>query len=162
MKRLLALLLALTVCVGTVSGCGGQETLTTHAHEDLTITLPAEAMDLSADPRFADYDFLFACGLVTISGIREERALLRQQGVDPTLQEYTDLLIRAHGLDCQMLLSDGITYFNYEAGDPQLFTYVVTVWETEEAYWTVQAYCRSEDYAAVRDAMWQYLRSITV
>lgn len=149
----------MTICFAWISGCGAKETAATHSFQELSITLPVEALDLGTD---ADCDFRFACGVVTVSGIREDRESLRQAGIDPDLYQYTDLLIRAHGLDCQRLQTDGITYFNYEAGAPQAFTYVVTVWETENSFWTVQAYCRSEDYAAVKDAMWQYLRSVTV
>ena len=159
MKRLLALLLVLTICIATVSGCSAKEKFASHTYGDLTISLPVNAVDLSA--QYSDFDFLFGCGLVTVGGIREDRALLQAHGID-TVQQFTELLIHAHQLECQPLKTDGITYFNYEAGQPQQFTYVVTVWETADAFWSVQAYCRAEDYATVRDIMWQYLRSTTV
>ena len=54
---------------------------------------------------------------------------------------------------------DGICYFSYASG---AFTYVVTLWETEDAFWTVQAYCPTADYDSVKDDIWEILSSITV
>ena len=54
---------------------------------------------------------------------------------------------------------EGIRTFSYESGE---FTYVVTLWETEEAFWTVQAYCPTADYGDVKGDIWEILSSVTV
>ena len=152
MKRLIALLMAL-MCLCSLSACSAKEA--TFTIQDLSLSVPASFIPLHGDPAFADYDFLFSDGKVTVAGIREDKALLPEL----TLETFGQLVIHAHELDCQLLESDGITFFNYEAGDPA-FTYTVSVWETENAFWSVQTYCKSEDYAAVREDMWQLLRSV--
>lgn len=152
-KHLIFPILFLLICL---TGCSGKPAATEHRFEELRLSLPAAYVNLTGEKAFTEYDFLFSDGTVTLAGIREEKALL--PGFH--LQSYGQLVIRAHRLDCQLLQSDGITYFNYEAGVPA-FTYVVGLWETEDAFWSVQAYCKSEDYAASREAMWQLLQSVT-
>lgn len=152
MKRLIVLLMAL-MCLCSLSACGAKEATLTFA--DLSVSVPASFVALHEEPAFADYDFIFSDGRMTLAGIREEKTLLPEL----TLETFGQLVIHTHDLDCQLLQSDGITYFNYEAGSPA-FTYTVGIWETKDAFWTVQTYCKSDDYAAVREEMWQLLRSV--
>jgi cobyrinic acid a,c-diamide synthase len=49
--------------------------------------------------------------------------------------------------------------FTYEANG---YTYLVTLLETESAYWTVQAYCPTTDFEAAKDQMWEILTSIKI
>ena len=162
MKKCLALMLVAVLIAGCFPGCAAVNTASpvSYTFQELTIRLPMAFVPLN--DAFAEYDFIFGDGKVTLAGIREDRSQLQALGLASSLEEYSAQLIRAHGLDCQMLQENGITYFNYEAGEEPPFIYIVSVWETPEAFWVVQAYCLSEDYAAVKDAMWQYLSSVTL
>ena len=146
------LVLALLVCA--LSGCGTGPAERVYTCHELTVTLPQTFVDLQET--LPQYDMVFSDGRITLAGIREEKALLPSL----TLEAFGQLVIQAHELDCQLLQSDGLTYFYYEAGEPA-FTYTVGIWETDTAFWSVQTYCRAEDYAAVREDMWQLLKSVT-
>lgn len=157
MRKHFVLLLALVLCIGLVSGCSAKETTAAYVHQDLTLHLPPAYLDLS-DQDYADqYDFFYGLDSVIISGLRDEKSLFDGFNVD--LQVYADLVLTVNELDCELTQADGIRYFTYEAGS---YTYVVTLWETGDAFWTVQAYCPTEDYSRVSDQMWEILRSVTV
>ena len=153
MKTGLILALALALALCTLTGCGAEPVQLTYTSGELTLQLDRSFVDLGQNEA---YDLLCGNGTVTLAAIREDKSRLPAL----TLQEFGHLVIQAHGLDCQLLQLDGITCFNYEAGDPA-FTYTVGVWETENAFWSVQTYCPSEAYAAVRESMWQILQSVT-
>ena len=157
MKRYFVLLLALVLCITLVSGCSAKETTAPHVHQDLTIRLPLAFLDLSDRDYAAQYDFLYGLDSVIVSGLRDEKSLF--DGSDLDLQTYGKLVLAVNELDCALTETDGICYFAYEAGD---YTYVVTLWETGEAFWTVQAYCPTQEYSQVSGQMWEILRSVSV
>ena len=159
MKKHFVLLLALVLCIGLLSGCGAKETSAPHAFEDLTIRLPLEFLDLSDASYAAGYDFVYGMEQVTVSGLRDEKVLFESHSMDLTLELYGQLVMELNGLNRELTQKDGIWHFTYEAGG---YTYVVSLWETKDAFWTVQAYCPTESYGKACDQMWQILKSITV
>ena len=62
-------------------------------------------------------------------------------------------------VNAQLQEKDDVRFFSYKAGE---YTYVVSLWETEEAFWTVQAYCPTADYSKVKNDIWDILSSVTV
>ena len=157
MRKHFVLLLALVLCITLLSGCSAKETTAPHSHQDLTLRLPLAFLDLSTREYAAQYDFLYGLDPIIVSGLRDEKSLF--DGSDLDLQTYGKLVLAVNGLDCALTETDGIRYFTYETGG---YTYVVTLWETTEAFWTVQAYCPTENYSRVSDQMWEILCSITV
>ena len=155
MRKGLCFALVWVVLVCALTGCSSGPAQVRYECFELSISLPQTFVDLSGED-FSQYDVLFSDGTVTLAGIREDKSLLPK---DLSLEDFGQLVIHAHELDCQLQQNDGLTYFNYEAGAPA-FTYTVGVWETEDAFWSVQTYCKSEDYAAVRKDMWQLLQSV--
>ena len=156
MKKTLALLLFLALLV-SFSGCG--QSSATYTFEDLSITLPAEYIDLSGAEFAGDLTFLYGLEPITVSGLRESKSTFTANGLDVDLEYYGQLLISANKVNAKLDQKDGILFFTYASGG---FSYVVTLWETEEAFWMVQAYCPTENYNKVKNDIWQILNSITV
>ena len=98
-----------------------------------------------------------------MNGLREEKAIFASYGLDLDLAGYAKLVVLANNLTMQPEVKDGIHTFTYEAvSDGISYTYMVTLWETAEAFWTVQAYCPTADYSNSSAQMWEILRSVTV
>ena len=58
---------------------------------------------------------------------------------------------------------DGLYTFEYEASNAgQTFTYLGAVFEGEEAFWIVQAYCLSDEYEQHQADMMKWLKSVKV
>ena len=156
MKRFLALILILSLCL---AGCGSKTETKAHTFEDLTIQIPTDYIALVGADFASELDFVFGLDPIAVNGLREEKATFAAYGLDLTLEDYAKFIIMANSVAATPEQKDGILTFTYESGG---FTYVVTVWETAEAFWTVQAYCPAEDYGKVKSDMWDILSSVTV
>ena len=152
MKKPFALLLALVLCIGLISGCGAKKL--SHSHDGLTLRLPEEYLDLSDQAYAQDWDFMYGLAPITISGLQDAKALFNTD-----LPGYGQLILKSNDLACPLTEKDGIPTFTYQSGS---YTYVVTLWETKDAYWTVQAYCPTADYENVSASMWEILADIKV
>ena len=159
MKKCGILLLVLALLCASAAGCGAKEATTLHSFQDLSICIPSDYINLSDESFAQSLDFVFGKDPIAINGIREEKTTFTAYGLDIDLQQYGDLLIKSNNVRSALDEKDGIRYFSYESGD---FTYIVTLWETEEAFWTVQAYCSTKDYRTVKSDIWNILKSVTV
>ena len=156
MRKFLALLLILTLCL---TGCSSKTETTAHSYEDLTIQIPVDYIELTGEEFAEGLDFVFGCDPIAVNGLREEKATFEAYGLELDLQSYGNLLCKANNVQGKLQQTEGIWNFSYEAGE---FTYVVTLWETDDAFWTVQAYCPTENYSTAKDDMWEILSSVTV
>ena len=156
MRKLFALLLVLSLCL---TGCGSKVETAAHSYEDLTIHLPTNYIELTGEDFAEGLDFIFGCDPIAVNGLREEKATFQAYGLEVDLERYGKLLIAANNVSSQLIQTDGIWNFSYASGD---MTYVVTLWETEDAYWTVQGYCPTESYHKVKKDIWNILSSVTV
>ena len=156
MKTLIPLLLVLSLCL---AGCGHESAAPSYAFQDLSIQIPEDYIDLSQEEVATGLDFLFGKDPIAVNGLREEKATFEAYGLQLDLQTYGNLLLKSNNVGSALEEKDGIRTFSYESGE---FTYVVTLWETEEAFWTVQAYCPTADYSDVKDDIWEILSSVTV
>ena len=163
MKRTLCVFLAVCLCL-VLCACGKEDTTTTaHTYEDLTIRLPADFIDLSDEAYAAGLAFLHGLDPLAVNGLREEKALFASYGLELDLERYAKLVVLSNNLTVQPEKKDGILTFSYEAvTDGVSYTYVVTLRETADAFWTVQAYCPTADYSDVKDEIWDILSSVTV
>ena len=152
MKKPFALLLALVLCIGLISGCGAKKL--SHSHDGLILRLPEDYLDLSDETYAQEWDFMYGLAPITLSGLQDEKSLF-----DTDLQGYGQLILKSNDLSSTLTEKDGIPTFTYESGS---YTYVVTLWETKDAYWTVQAYCPTADFQEVKDSMWDILADIKV
>jgi len=156
MKKTLALILVLSLFL---SGCAHEAADPSYAFDDLSIQIPEDYINLSDEEFAADLAFVFGKDPIALNGLREEKATFEAYGLDLDLQSYGKFVILANNVSATLEQKDGIYTFSYTASD---FTYVVTVWETETAFWTVQAYCPRESYSKAKDEMWRILSSVKV
>jgi hypothetical protein len=156
MRKLILLLLVFALCF---TACGAKETTAPHTYDDLTIRIPTEYVELTGEDFAAGLDFIFGLDPIAINGLREEKATFEAYGLSLDLESYGSFVILANNVSATLEQKDGIHTFSYESGG---FTYVTTIWETEDAFWTVQAYCPTENYAKAKKDMWNILSSVTV
>ena len=159
MKKGITFLLVLVLLSTFLTGCGTGKTSSTYTHEDLTITLPADYIDLSDRDFAAELSFVYGLDPITVNGLREPKSTFAAYGLEMDLVRYGQLLISCNNVQAKPEQKDGILFFTYTANG---FSYVVTLWESEEAFWMVQAYCPTADYNKVKDDMWKILSSVTV
>ena len=156
MKKFLLLVLVLSLCL---AGCGAKVTTAPHSFEDLTIRIPVDYINLSDEEFAQGLDFVFGLDPVAINGLREEKATFQAYGLELDLQRYGELLMLSNQVSTELTEKDGILHFSYASGE---FTYVVTLHENDTAFWTVQAYCPTEEYDKVKNDIWEILSSVTV
>ena len=156
MRKLIPLLLVLSLFL---SGCAHEAANPSYAFDDLSIQFPEAYINLSEEEFAADFDFVFGLDPIAVSGLREEKSAFEAYGLDLDLENYGSFIILANNVSATLEQKDGIYTFSYTSGD---FTYLVTIWETKDAFWTVQAYCPTEDYSKAKSDMWSILSSVTV
>ena len=156
MKKLVSLFLILFLLL---AGCAQNAPTITHTFDDLSIEIPENFINLSDDDFAADLDFVFGLDPIAVNGLREEKAIFEAYGLEVDLQRYAQLIISSNNIRTELEEQDGILTFSYTSGG---FTYVVTLWETDAAFWTVQAYCPTENYSKVKNDIWEILSSVTV
>ena len=159
MKRVGIFLLALALLCASLAGCVGEKATATYTVEDLTITLPADFIDLSDEAFAAELSFVYGLDPIAVNGLREAKSTFAAYGLDMDLERYGQLLISSNNVQAKLEQKDNIPYFTYASDE---FTYVVTLWETEESFWMVQAYCPTEEYNSVKADIWDILGSVTV
>ena len=156
MRRAFSLALSLLLLVGSLAGCSAQH----WRYEELSFTLPSDFQNRSAEGYAADFDFLFENGTVAIAGIRETKHALSGFGnLDDAA--YAQLVIQYNGLTCESFQKGDLLCFRYEAvsgGIPM--TYLCAVYEAENSFWQVQAYCATADLPAQEQTMWGLITSM--
>ena len=159
MKKLTAIILLLTLCL-SLAACGGEAlVLTPRTHEGITISIPEDFIDLSDEEFAADLSFVYGLDPIAVNGLREPKSTFEAYGLELDLERYGDFILKANNVSSDLEERDGILTFTYEANG---YTYVVTLWETDDAFWTVQAYCPTDSFKKVEKDMWQILSSVTV
>lgn len=156
MKKIVSLFLVLSLLL---AGCAQKAPAASHTFEDLSIEIPENFINLSDEEFAAGLDFVFGLDPIAVNGLREEKAIFEAYGLEMDLRRYAQLIVNSNNILAELEEKDGILTFSYDSGD---FTYVVTLWETERAFWTVQAYCPTEEYGKVNKDIWKILSSVTV
>lgn len=161
MKKNLAIILALLLVCTLFAGCNIEIPDKDFTCEDLTITLPATWQDLSSEDYAASVSFLYGFNDTAVMGIREPKSDFEAYGMELTLDEYGQLVLDANGITDPLLEQQGVKTFVYEAeADGESFTYLSGVYEMEESFWIVQAYCLTEDFQENQADMLGYLASV--
>ena len=156
MKKLIAIFLLLSLLL---TACGHEAADPSYSFGDLSIQIPEDFVNLSEEEYAQGLDFVFGLDPIAVNGIREEKAAFQAYGLELDLPSYGKFLMMSNNVSGELKEKDGIHTFSYESSN---FTYVVTLYETEEAFWTVQAYCATEDFPKAEKDMWKILSSVTV
>ena len=157
MKRAVSvcLLAALLLC-----GCTNS---TAVSRNGLTLTLPKQFSDLSDETYAAGTNLLYGYEDLAILGIREDKALLAEHGMVPTLAQYGQMVIDANGLAVTPEETDGFCHFTYEATVENIpCTYLTVILEGPEHFWMLQGYCPKSIFPQNKDLFWSCLASARI
>lgn len=159
MKRIGTLFVLALLLASLLAGCIKESSTATYTVEDLTITLPADFIDLSDEEFASELAFVYGLDPIAVNGLRETKTTFAAYGLDIDLERYGQLLISSNNVQAKLEWQDDIPYFTHTSDE---FTYVVTLWETDNAFWVVQAYCPTTEYNRVKADIWKILASVTV
>ena len=127
--------------------------------EDLTMQLPADAKDVTAQ---------WDTGATFTYTISDENALMAiredKDAIDAyveSLEYYCNNLIEMNELDSEVKTRNGIPYFIFTSDEGAL-THLVTVYEGTDAYWYLQSYTETNLFSMLEDSIWAYLETVTV
>ena len=97
---------------------------------------------------------------ITITGIREGFELFDKV---PKLEEYGNLIISNNSLSSALQQEDNLTTFTYSKIEGKTsYTYLAAIYEGSEAFWLVQAGCKTENFEDTRESLMTYLKSVKV
>ena len=133
-RRLCACLLVLVCLLGGCTDPVGKAV----THKDLTLILPGDFLDLSAESAGEGSDFLYGRYTLVFKGLAESKSVLKKM----TLEEYTAYVISCNKLTCTPNRSGDGYLFTYEAtiGDT-VYSYTTATYEAAENFWILQFYC---------------------
>lgn len=132
----------------------------TQTIEDLSLQVPADGYtDLTTSTDVGMNFIYMLTDKTVIMGLREEKDSLPEEY--QTLETYAQALIDTNSLTSTLEYRDGIPTFVYTSADGE-FTYLAAAFEGSEAFWYLQGYSFTEDYADVEAELWQYLSTAQV
>lgn len=158
MKRLFCLAIVIFLCFGSLCGCNDDTKV--YERNGLSLELPAYFEDKSSESYASDYAFLYTYGGTGFLGICENRWDFPSGYENMGLDAYAKFVILGNNLSCELEKKDGFYTFSYEKDAPEgKLTYVAIVLESEDAFWTVQAYCLSSFYPENTAFLWESLKT---
>jgi hypothetical protein len=132
----------------------------TFSKAGLSITLTAAFNEKSV----VAYTGYYESRTSAVATLKEEFSNLRSMGIyeDTSLREYAQLVQRANQTRASIEERDGIIYFEYErAVAGKEFTYLATVFKSEDAFWLVQFFSETKDYNKHRDDFFKWAGSVS-
>ena len=162
MKKLIAVITLVCLVMTFAAGCDKIEEILEPAEKSFTksgmsITLTEEFNE----KEHVSYTAVYESTEVAVYTLKEEKSLFG--GVNYTLEQYTDLVIQANGLDIDAKEKDGLTYFEYEKEvNGKNFHYVAFTFEAEDAYWLVQFACTQDQTSEHEADIFKYAKSVEV
>jgi len=152
-KRLLVPLL----CLLLLAGCSAEPEMQTFTCRDLGITLPSAFQKTETE----GYDFLYSSGIIAILGMEELKETVAPYLEATTAAAYAALLAEQVGATEAPAQKDGYLRFAYTAAaEGTQMCYITAVYETEESFWALQAYCTAEHYERYAQTMEGYLANV--
>lgn len=130
----------------------------TFTHSGVTVTLPGNFQDYTELPLGEQYTFLYAEPFVGLIGIEDIKEDLDDNIT--SLEAYAAYQASVFGGEA--VEKDGLWTLVYEdltQNEPQKM--VCAFYETEQAYWMIQAYCTSDTFETHEEAMWSYVKAPT-
>ncbi len=146
MKRIIAIAL-LFAMVLTFAGCSVKDTKSkVFTCEELSVTLNEGYVETEME----GYDACFDSSTVAVFILKEEFSLM-EGFEDYTLEQYADLVLQANSARSpERADTDGLTCMKYSffnAEENETYTYLASLYKSDNAFWMVQFVCKAEDYA---------------
>ena len=183
MKKILALILVLSLSLGLLCGCSQLKEIRkmfgdvmgeasnmfgevmdevkkdTQIHkEGFSITMPAYTVDTSKDATAVDNPYVLTAGTIAVYALEQPKESF---GRLLSLKEYAQLLIDSNQYDAKLEEKDGLYTFSYEDKEKAL-TFLCIAKETDNAFWYIASACLTEMLDTSKEAMWSYLTSAEV
>ena len=133
-----------------------------YTHEGVSLTLPSNFIDYSSTSLAEGKDFVFASDQIGVMGLRESKEdLVGLFGEEYDAHSYADLIAELYELGTTATEKDGFWTFHYtQEVDGTSYTYLCVFHETATAFWNIQAYCATEEYANLQDTLWKYATTV--
>ena len=168
LKKIVAILL---VCF-LLCGCSVNEVLDkvaeklpekTYTEGDVSISLPSTFMNYSSQKAAEGKDFLFANSEMGLTGVKEDKKVLFEAFGQMDIEGYANLIAELYEMDNTPTKKGGYWTVTYEQEiDGEDWTYMCVFHETSDAYWNIQAYCKSKDFEENEDTLWDYATDIEI
>ena len=140
MKHLVASALCLVVALCLLCGCA--KTGSNVICKDLSLTLPADFMDLSSENYAGDADLFYGRKTLIVKGLAEKKADL----VEMTLEEFTGYVVSSNKLSCTPAPTEYGYVFTYDAPvGEKAYCYTTATFEGPENFWILQFYCPGDN-----------------
>ena len=120
--------------------------------------------DAFEEAEFEGYTKAFDSRKAAVFVLREDKSLLN--GVDLSLEEYAELTKAANASrgPGEIKNEDGLTYFEYDYygnDGTTIYSYLTTMFESDDAFWLVQFACAEPEYEKMRPEFIKYAKSVT-
>ncbi len=137
-----------------LDGVSSEPKTFTSAGMSITLT---EAFDVEAD---ANFDVCYVSNGEAVMVNRER--LSAEDMADITLYQYCAAVIEVFEEEASPRSEDGLTYFEYEINsDGTNYRYLVVVYKSTDAFWTVQFGTTKGDFEEMRPTMMEWAKSVT-
>jgi len=167
MKKLIAVILCLTLSLGIFCGCESvldevvpPQTVTV---DDITMTLPGYFINWSNEDWAKDFPFVYGFNSSAVLGVKEDIATLEASIPNLTAKDYADLFVEYNGLTSTITEENGLVTFSYTAssGSTQI-TYLCAGYKGATNFWVIQCYCESGEFSKFEADFISLLKSVQV
>lgn len=160
MRKGITLILSAILLLTLFAGCKG--TAPKQFSEDgFTLTLTQVYLDYTEEDD--ERPFFYGNTKMGVVGLREDRSYMEEIYPGMTLEQYAQLTVELNELDTAVQMKDGTPYFIYKAdADGENYTYLATLYETEDSFWSVQVYCKSADFPQMEGQLWEQATAVTL
>ena len=160
MKKI-ALLMAVLMLTLSLASCGlaGEKTFSA---DGISITVKGfftEQNDLAEG-----FNLILISPKAGVMILKETFTSLEAADLDTNMsvKEYASIVMKGNQLTGDPTEEDGLTYFTYtKTADGTDFTYMGFCFRSTDAYWLVQIYCPTKDYASMKPDMMTWAKSVT-
>lgn len=183
MKKILALLLVLSLGLSLLCGCGQLKEAgkmfgdvmgeasnlfgevvdevkkdTLIQKKGFAITMPAYTVDTSKGVTAVGDPYTLTAGTIAVYALEQPK---EEFGRLLSLKEYGQLLIDSNKFDVPLKEKDGLYTFSYADAESGL-SFLCIVKETDNAFWYIASACLTEMLETNQETMWTYLTSTQV
>lgn len=156
--KIIALLLALCLLF-----CGCAVADQTVTADDLTITIPGNYKDYGDEDFSEGYTLVYGRNDAVVMALKEEFSIFEEYNMTLTLQEYADLVLQANNITDGVQEVNGILTFSFtNESNGESHSYQAAVFESEDAFWLIQAGCLTENFEENQETFMNILTSVKI
>lgn len=130
-------------------------------------TFSKAGLEITLDDSFTEkehnsYTALYDSASAGVVILKEEFSLFPNVDTDNmSVSEYATLVIQTNNRDAEVKEKDSLVYFVFEAqANGKNFTYFCPVFKASDAFWLVQFFCTTENYASMESQFFSWAKTI--